>query len=170
MSHTVAWCLSRTTAGSGSPELLKARAIAIGLVLAGLIVMGGCKGKSSNTHQQPKPSPAAGAILQVQEMPGSAFVMDLSTQPMQPKFGSKTTFRVRITDHAGTLISGANVAASLVMPLMDMGKNQFPMKEIGGGKYEGTGEFNMAGEWEVNITATRDDKSATYRFNVAVVE
>ncbi len=150
--------------------MLNAKAIAVGVILAALFGMAGCKGKSSNTHQQHKPSPAAGAILQVQEMPGSAFIMDLSTQPTQPKFGSKTIFRVRITDHSGAPITGANVTASLVMPLMDMGKNQFPMKETGGGKYEGTGEFSMAGEWEVNITATQGDKTGTYRFNVAVVE
>jgi hypothetical protein len=140
------------------------------MLLAGLLAVFGCKGQPKNAPQQRKPSPAAGAILQVQEMPGSVFIMDLSTQPIQPKFGSKTTFRVRVTDHDGVPITGADVKASLVMPLMDMGKNQFPMKETGGGKYEGAGEFSMAGEWEVNITATQGDKTGTYRFNVAVVE
>ncbi len=151
-------------------NLLNARAIAIAALLAALVVSGGCKGQSKNTQAKGKPSPAGGAILQVQEMPGSAFIMDLSTQPAQPKFASKTTFRVRITDHSGAPINGAEVKANLVMPLMDMGKNEFPMKDIGGGKYEGTGEFSMAGEWEVNITATQGGKSGTYRFNVAVVE
>ncbi len=147
---------------------MKARRIAALGLLAGLLATAGCKGQSSNAHR--KPSPASGAILQVQEVPGSAFIMDLNTQPSQPKFASKTIFRVRITDHTGVAITGAQVQASLVMPLMDMGKNQFPLKEVGGGRYEGTGEFTMAGEWEVNITATQDDKSGTYRFNVAVVE
>ncbi len=147
---------------------MKARRIgALGL-LACLFATAGCKGQSSNAHR--KPSPTSGAILQVQEMPGSAFIMDLNTQPSQPKFGSKTTFRVKITDHGGAPISGAQVQARLVMPLMDMGKNQFPLKEVGGGKYQGSGEFTMAGEWEVNITATEDGKTGTYRFNVAVVE
>ena len=147
-----------------------AKAIAVTAVLAGLLLSAGCKGQSENVHSKGKPSPAGGAILELQELPGSAFVMDLSTQPAQPKFGSKTTFRVRITDHGGAPITGAQVKASLVMPLMDMGKNEFPMKDIGGGKYEGTGEFSMAGEWEVNITASAGGRTGTYRFNVAVVE
>jgi len=54
---------------------------------------------------------------------------------------------------------------------MDMGKNQFPLKQVGAGEYQGVGEFSMAGEWEVIVTASAQGSSAgKTTFNVNVVE
>ena len=67
-------------------------------------------------------------------------------------------------------MEGAQVEASLVMPLMDMGKNQFALKPAGNGEYEGKGEFTMAGEWEVIVTASAEGKTGKTTFNVRVAE
>jgi nitrogen fixation protein FixH len=67
-------------------------------------------------------------------------------------------------------VDGAQVEASLVMPLMDMGKNQFALQPAGNGAYEGTGEFNMAGEWEVIVSASARGQTGKTTFNVNVVE
>jgi nitrogen fixation protein FixH len=96
--------------------------------------------------------------------------MSLAMDPAQPKFGRKTKFRVMLNQKPGTPVNRAEVAASLVMPLMDMGKNQFTLRPAGNGEYEGTGEFTMAGEWEVVITAKAGGNTGKTTFNVNVVE
>ena len=67
-------------------------------------------------------------------------------------------------------MDGAQVEVSLVMPLMDMGKNQFALKPAGNGEYQGTGEFSMAGEWKVIVTASAQGKTGKTTFNVNVAE
>ncbi len=96
--------------------------------------------------------------------------MSLAMDPAQPKFGRKTNFRVAVKQTLGTPVDGAQVEASLVMPLMDMGKNQFPLKPAGDGEYEGAGEFSMAGEWEVIVTASAERKTGKTTFHVNVGE
>jgi nitrogen fixation protein FixH len=96
--------------------------------------------------------------------------MSLAMDPSHPKFGRKTTFRVTVKQTLGTPVEGAQLEASLVMPLMDMGKNQFALKPAGNGEYEGAGEFNMAGEWEVIVSASAQGKTGKTTFNVNVAE
>lgn len=96
--------------------------------------------------------------------------MSLALDPAQPKFGRKTNFRVTVKQTLGRPVDGAQVETSLVMPLMDMGKNQFALKPAGKGEYEGAGEFSMAGEWEVVVTASAAGKTGKTTFNVNVAE
>jgi len=117
----------------------------------------------------PKPR-EKNAIIATQAAPGSAFIMSLAMDPTQPRFARKTSFRVTVKQTAGTPVEGAQVEVSLVMPLMDMGKNQFALKPAGNGEYQGTGEFTMAGEWEVVVTANAEGKTGKTTFNVNVAE
>ena len=96
--------------------------------------------------------------------------MSLAMDPARPKFGRKTNFRVTIKQNLGSPVDNAQVELSLVMPLMDMGKNQFALKPAGNGKYEGAGEFSMAGEWEVAIAARAEGKTGKTTFSVNVGE
>ena len=96
--------------------------------------------------------------------------MALWMNPAQPRFARKTLFHVTIKQASGALADGAQVGVSLVMPLMDMGKNQFPLKQVGRGEYQGIGEFTMAGEWEVVVTANAQGKAGKTTFNVNVTE
>ncbi|HVP50503.1 MAG TPA: FixH family protein [Terriglobales bacterium] len=126
----------------------------------------GCRKKESPPSQARQQS----AIIATQAAPGSTFMMSLVMDPAQPKFGRKTNFRVSIKQTLGTPVDGAQAEVSLVMPLMDMGKNRFALKPAGNGEYEGTGEFTMAGEWEVIVTANAAGKTGKTTFNVNVVE
>jgi len=131
-----------------------------------LLLFAGCKKKESAPPQPRDKS----AIIATQAAPGSAFIMSLAVDPAQPRFGRKTNFRVTVKQTLGTPVDGAQAEVSLVMPLMDMGKNQFALKPAGNGDYEGTGEFTMAGEWEVVVTANAQGKTGKTTFNVNVVE
>jgi nitrogen fixation protein FixH len=124
------------------------------------------------SKKEPAPSKPRekSAIISTQAAPGSAFTMSLAMDPSQPKFARKTNFRVTAKKTLGTPVEGAQVEISLVMPLMDMGKNQFALKPAGNGEYEGTGEFTMAGEWEVVVTASAQGKTGKTTFNVNVME
>ena len=131
-----------------------------------LLLCAGCKKKES-----PPPVPREkSAIISTQDAPGSPFMMSLVMDPAQPRFGRKTNFRVTLKETPGKALEGGRVEASLVMPLMDMGKNQFTLNPAGNGEYQGTGEFNMAGEWEVVVTASAHGKTGKTTFNVNVAE
>jgi hypothetical protein len=150
-----------------SKGLQPLRNAGVGFLLTfALLLFAGCKKKES---PPPKPHEKS-AIIATQAAPGSAFIMSLAMDPAQPKFGRKTNFRATVKQTLGTPVDGAQVEISLVMPLMDMGKNQFALKPAGNGAYEGTGEFTMAGEWEVIVTANAQGKSGKTTFNVNVVE
>jgi len=136
------------------------------LLAFALLFFAGCK-KKEPTPPQPREK---SAIIATQSAPGSAFIMSLTMDPAEPKFGRKTKFRVTLRQPTGTPVEGARVEISLVMPLMDMGKNQFLLKPAGNGDYAGTGEFSMAGEWEVVVAASAQGKTGKTTFNVKVVE
>ncbi len=140
------------------------RIFACCLLALALIFAAGCKKKDT------APPREKSAILSTQAAPGSAFIMSLALDPAQPKFARKTTFHVTVKQTLGTPVDGAQVEVSLVMPLMDMGKNQFALKPAGNGEYGGAGEFSMAGEWEVVVTASAQGKTGKTTFNVNVAE
>ena len=120
---------------------------------------------------EPKPSVLPGndkVILSTTVARNSAFNMAISFDPSPPKMSSKTKFHLVLTGLSGAPIDGATVEASLVMPLMDMGKNQFALESRGKGHYEGAGQFTMSGEWEVVVNAAAGGKTGKTTFNVRV--
>ena len=136
-------------------------------LLAGtLLLFAGCKKKES---APPVPLEKS-SIISTQKAPRSALIMSLDIDPAQTKFGRKTNFRVVLKRPLGAPVNDAQAEVSLVMPLMDMGKNQFSLKPAGNGQYEGTGEFNMAGEWEVVVTARAEGETGKTTFNMNVGE
>ncbi|MBV9086804.1 MAG: FixH family protein [Acidobacteriaceae bacterium] len=135
-------------------------------------LLGGCKRAPKEGNQSSQQGARGGnpAIVEVQPASDSAFTMSLNIDPAQPVFSRKTRFTVKVTDRSGAPVSGANARASLVMPLMDMGKNELDLKPTGDGTYQGTGQFTMAGEWEVVVTAAANGQKGKYTFNVKVGE
>jgi len=141
------------------------KACVLVLTASALLLAAGCKKK-----EIAPPPREQSAIIATQTAPGSAFTMSLWMNPGQPRFAHKTLFHVTIKQASGAPVDSAQVGISLVMPLMDMGKNQFPLKQVGSGEYQGIGEFTMAGEWEVVVTANREAKTGKIIFNVNVTE
>ena len=148
------------------------------VVFVACICLGlGCNGKKNPRERgQPQQKASTGestgnsAIVAVERGKDSAFAMSLQTDPAQPRFGRKTRFTVKVTNPSGAPVDAAQAHVSLVMPLMDMGKNEFDLKPAGDGLYQGTGEFTMGGEWEVVTTAAANGKTGKYTFNIKVAE
>jgi nitrogen fixation protein FixH len=147
------------------------------VLLACICLAVGCsKTKSPPERSQPQQTASTAgtgantAIIAVERAKDSAFTLSLAIEPTQPRLGHKTRFTVKVTNASGAPVSGAQAHVSLVMPLMDMGKNEFDLKPAGDGTYQGTGEFTMTGEWEVVTTASAEGKTGKYTFNVRVAE
>ncbi len=107
-------------------------------------------------------------ILSTKVAPNSAFNIAIGFDPSPPRMSSKTKVRLKLAEPTGAAVSAARVNVSLVMPLMDMGKNELQLQSVGNGNYEGTGQFTMSGEWEVVCSATANGKSGKTTFNVRV--
>lgn len=87
----------------------------------------------------------------------------------EPRANEPTTFQFTVLGDK-ELVQGADAHVSLVMPLMDMGKNEFDAKEVGPGVYRASGIFTMGDEWEIFVTVTKDGKKGVHVFNVRVQE
>lgn len=141
----------------------------IGLAISALVLAGCSKQKQAEQRTATSSSNSAGkVILSTTVAPNSAFRMSVSFDPSPPRMSSKTRFRLNLTDASGASVSQATVQASLVMPLMDMGKNEFPLQPVGNGVYEGTGQFTMSGEWEVIFNGSAGSRTGRTTFNVRV--
>ena len=118
------------------------------------------------------PPPGAGAAASMNR-PESAPQADieLSTDPQPPKKGSNV-FRVKLTGANGSAIAGAQVTVTFFMPAMPaMGmaamRGVTTLTEKGGGTYEGSGQVQMGGTWQVTILATKNGQTlAQKQFNV----
>lgn len=143
------------------------RSIAILFLAAALA---GCSKEQAKSPAPEKTGRVVGSatVLSMTEAPGSPFKMAIGFDPPQPVMSKKTNFRLTLSGPSGALVKDAKVHASLVMPLMDMGKNEFDLQSAGNGVYAGTGQFTMSGEWEVVITAVAGNKSGKTTFNVRV--
>jgi len=134
------------------------------------VLLSACN-KEKEGEQKPSASPAtpdSQVILSTSEAPGSDLKMRIAFDPPLPVMSKKTTFHVKLTDSAGAPVSDAEVGASLVMPMMDMGKNELRLAPSGTGEYTGAGQFTMSGEWEIVVTAQASDKTGKTVFNIRV--
>lgn len=138
------------------------------LLLVCALAAVGCSKKPAEPKPSASPAATDKVILSTTVARNSAFDMTITFDPSPPKMSSKTGFKVHLTDLAGHPVADASVRASLVMPLMDMGKNEFPLAPAGKGTYEGVGQFTMSGEWEVVLNASAGNKTGKTTFNVRV--
>lgn len=136
------------------------RAWVIAAMLA--LLLAGCGKKA-----EPK---ADAAIVSSSTTPGTPFRTKLALDPTQPKDGKPETFILSVTDLSGRPVAGAKIAGALIMPIMDMGKNEFPMKEQDAGVYRGSGTTNMSGEWEVQFTIAAGAEKAKHGYHVVFGE
>jgi Cu(I)/Ag(I) efflux system membrane fusion protein/cobalt-zinc-cadmium efflux system membrane fusion protein len=109
----------------------------------------------------PSPPGAGGAGAATQQ-PAQANI-DFATDPSPPHKGNNT-FRVRLTDAAGTPVTGAQVTVTFymtAMPAMGMAamNTNVTLTEKGNGLYEGQGALASGGTWQVTITAQHSGKT-----------
>jgi Cu(I)/Ag(I) efflux system membrane fusion protein/cobalt-zinc-cadmium efflux system membrane fusion protein len=114
------------------------------------------------------PPPGAG---EASAMNGPQANVDLSSDPNPPRKGSNV-FRVKLTDASGSAISGADVTVTFFMPAMPaMGMAAMRMSAIladkGNGLYEGPGQLESGGTWQVTIVAKNNGQTiASKQLNV----
>ncbi|MGH6824010.1 MAG: efflux RND transporter periplasmic adaptor subunit, partial [Methylocella sp.] len=114
------------------------------------------------------PPPGAGAAA---AMNAPQVTLEYSSNPPAPRAGSNN-FRVKLTGAGGAAISGAQVTVTFFMPAMPaMGmaamRNVVTLSDKGGGVYEGAGEVQTGGTWQVTVLATKAGRTiAQKQFSV----
>jgi RND family efflux transporter MFP subunit len=103
------------------------------------------------------PPPGAGAASAMNTPQAN---VELSSDPAPPHKGGNV-FRVKLTDANGALISGAVVSATFFMPAMPaMGmaaiRTPVTFSDKGNGLYEGSGQLESGGTWQVTILAKKN--------------
>jgi RND family efflux transporter MFP subunit len=108
------------------------------------------------------PPPGAGAAAAM-NAPAVQISMDYSTTPSPPRAGSNV-FRVKLTGANGAPVTGAQVTVTYfmaAMPAMGMAamRTVATLSDKGGGMYEGPGQVQMGGTWQVTVLATKDGQT-----------
>jgi RND family efflux transporter MFP subunit len=106
------------------------------------------------------PPPVAGAAVAMKAPQGNT---ELSSAPNPPRKGGNI-FRVKLTDSNGAAISGAQVTVTFFMPGMPaMGmaamRTVVNMTEKQNGIYEGSGQLESGGAWQVTIVARQNGQT-----------
>jgi RND family efflux transporter MFP subunit len=89
--------------------------------------------------------------------------LELTTDPDPPHKGGNTV-RVKLTGPDGRPIAGANVTVTFfmaAMPAMGMAsmKTAIHASDKGGGMYEGKGDLDSGGTWQVSVTAQQNGQT-----------
>jgi Cu(I)/Ag(I) efflux system membrane fusion protein/cobalt-zinc-cadmium efflux system membrane fusion protein len=103
------------------------------------------------------PPPGAGAASALNAPQAN---LELSSDPTPPRKGSNV-FRVKLTDASGAPTSGAEVSVTFLMPAMPamgMAAMRIPvtLSDKGNGLYEGSGQLESGGTWQVTILAKKN--------------
>ena len=103
------------------------------------------------------PPPGVGAAAAMNAPQGAT--LEYSSNPATPRKGNNNC-RVKLTGADGAAITGAQVTVTFFMPAMPaMGmaamRNVTSLSENGDGIYEGPGEVQTGGTWQVTVLATK---------------
>jgi hypothetical protein len=96
------------------------------------------------------------------------FRFTLATDPATPNFNGPITIKVHVIDATNQPAEGVTVQADVSMGGMDQGAQHLTLSDKGGGDYEGDVKLEMAGSWDVDLTATRDGKSRQQKLSIEV--
>jgi RND family efflux transporter MFP subunit len=107
----------------------------------------------------PPPPGASAAAAPVNAPRGN---LELSTDPQPPRKGSNA-IRVKLTRANGAPVSGAQVNVTFfkaAMPAMGMAamRTAVSLADRGNGLYEGTGQLQSGGTWQVTMIARKNDQ------------
>ena len=117
------------------------------------------------------PPPGAGAAAAM-NMQAGQIAIDYSSTPSPPHTGNNL-FRAKLTGSDGAPITGAQVTVTYfmaAMPAMGMAamRTVATLSEKGGGLYEGPGQVQMGGTWQVTVLATKNGQTlAQKQFDVS---
>ncbi|MBI4279039.1 MAG: FixH family protein [Armatimonadetes bacterium] len=94
-------------------------------------------------------------------------VARLELEPAPPPAMQPVKMAVSLVRSDGSPVERARVALRLRMPDMDHGAAAVTLEPRGRGRYEGTGTFEMAGAWEITLSASAES-DLVERFRVVV--
>ena len=108
------------------------------------------------------PPPGVSAAAASNTGQGQASI-EYASSPSRPHQGNNT-FRAKLTGSDGSPITGAQVTVTFFMPAMPaMGmaamRNVATLTDKGGGIYEGAGQIQMGGTWQVTVLATKNGQT-----------
>ncbi|HVW86218.1 MAG TPA: efflux RND transporter periplasmic adaptor subunit, partial [Bryobacteraceae bacterium] len=111
----------------------------------------------------PPPGAGAAAAMNTPNAPAVQISMDYSSTPSPPRAGNNV-FRVKLTGANGAPVTGAQVTVTYfmaAMPAMGMAamRTVATLNDKGGGMYEGPGQVQMGGTWQVTVLATKDGQT-----------
>jgi hypothetical protein len=127
------------------------------LTLAGT----GCKSESA---LPPNPT----AIINNTRDRLTPFRFTLATDPASPNYSHPILLKVHVIDAAGQPADGVTLNADVSMSGMEHGAQHLTLSGRGGGDYEGQVNLEMAGSWDVNLTATQGEKSRQQKLSIEV--
>jgi Cu(I)/Ag(I) efflux system membrane fusion protein/cobalt-zinc-cadmium efflux system membrane fusion protein len=116
------------------------------------------------------PPPGAGAAASMNG-PSAQVSIDYGSTPSPPRAGNNV-FRVKLTGANGGPVTGAQVTVTYfmaAMPAMGMAamRTVATLNDKGGGTYEGPGQVQMGGSWQVTVLATKNGQTlAQKQFDV----
>jgi Cu(I)/Ag(I) efflux system membrane fusion protein/cobalt-zinc-cadmium efflux system membrane fusion protein len=105
------------------------------------------------------PPPGAGAAAAMNNPASAQAAVEFTTDPSPPRKGANTV-RVRLIS-GGAPVTGAELSVTFFMPAMPaMGmaamRTVATLTDKGGGMYEGRGELQSGGTWQVTILARKN--------------
>jgi RND family efflux transporter MFP subunit len=109
------------------------------------------------------PPPPGAGIAAAMNAGGAQASVEFTTSPSPPRKGP-VTVRVRLTGADGKPIEGAEVKVRFFMPAMPaMGmsamQSVLTLADRGGGFYEGSGQLQSGGTWQVTISAEKNGQT-----------
>jgi YtkA-like len=140
---------------------MRLRTLAIVAVTALTLAFTGCKSESALP-----PSPTS--IINNARDRLTPFRFTLTTDPIAPKSSGPILLKVHVIDAANQPADGITLKANVSMSGMDQGAQHLTLSGRGGGDYEAQMNLNMAGSWDVDLTATKDEKSSQQKLSIAV--
>ena len=95
------------------------------------------------------------------------FRFTLTTDPTSPHASGPIVLKVHVIDGAGQPVDGVTVKADVTMTGMEHGAH-VSLDDRGNGNYDGQVNLEMAGSWDVDLTATKGDKSRQQKLSIEV--
>ncbi|HLI07647.1 MAG TPA: FixH family protein [Ktedonobacteraceae bacterium] len=88
--------------------------------------------------------------------PRDPAIMHVQIEQQPPEHGGMTSVQLRLTDLEGVPIENASVASTAWMTNMVMPSPQSKIISLGQGTYIAQLRLDMAGPWEISVTAQAD--------------
>ena len=112
--------------------------------------------------------PAPMAIINGTRDRLTPFRFTLTSDPASPSVNAPILLKVHVIDAANQPADGVELKADLSMSGMDHGSQHITLSGRGNGDYEGEITLEMAGSWDVDLTANREGKSRQQKLNIDV--